>query len=123
MTSLRPSEFTLCIFPEPAKLTVRVAGELDYDTGDDLVRVVVEHLGGQERVRDVHLDFRDLTWIDSAGLSALLMIHRRSGGAGATLHLDNRPEVLDRLLHVTKVLDHLTAPAVLGDGATEAGVT
>lgn len=112
MTNLPPSEFTLVVLSEPATLTVRVAGELDYDTSDDFVQTVVEHLAsGQPPPRDVRLDFGDLTWIDSSGLSALLMVHRRTSATGATLHLDNRPEVLERVLRLTNVLDHLTAVA------------
>lgn len=111
MTSLPPStEFTVTVLHEPGTLTVRVAGELDYDTSDDLVHGVVERLTPRARLRDVHLDFRLLTWIDSTGLAALLMIHRRTEAVGATLHLDNRPEAMDRMLRITNVLDHLTAP-------------
>ncbi|MER5856826.1 STAS domain-containing protein [Streptomyces sp. NPDC059688] len=130
MINLPPSEFTLVVLSEPATLTVRVAGELDYDTSDDFVQTVVEHLAsGQPPPRDVRLDFGGLTWIDSSGLSALLMVHRRTSATGATLHLDNRPEVLERILRLTNVLDHLTA--VVGgvreseddDGLTGAGAT
>ncbi|MFF9896674.1 STAS domain-containing protein [Streptomyces longispororuber] len=111
MTSFPPYEFSLSIHPEPGSLTVRLAGDLDYDTSDDLVDAVTEHMAAHARLYDVRLDFRELTWIDSAGLSALLMIRRRTGAAGVTLHLDNRPTVLNRLLDMTNVLDHLTAPA------------
>ncbi|MDX2593811.1 MULTISPECIES: STAS domain-containing protein [Streptomyces] len=111
MTTLPPSEFTLSFDHDPATLTVRVAGELDYDTSDDLLEAVIEHLtGDQASLRDVRLDFSELTWIDSSGLSALLMIHRRASAMGAVLHLDNRPDVLERMLRITNVLDHLTAP-------------
>ncbi|MER6470856.1 STAS domain-containing protein [Streptomyces collinus] len=110
MTTLPPSEFTLSFAHDPATLTVRVAGELDYDTSDDLLEAVIEHLtADQAPLRDVRLDFSELTWIDSSGLSALLMIHRRASAVGAALHLDNRPDFLERMLHITNVLDHLTA--------------
>ncbi|WP_333778299.1 STAS domain-containing protein [Streptomyces sp. IBSBF 3136] len=111
MTTLPPSEFTLGFDHAPATLTVRVAGELDYDTSDDLLEAVIGRLTAEQApLRDVRLDFSELTWIDSSGLSALLMIHRRASALGATLHLDNRPNVLERMLHITNVLDHLTAP-------------
>ncbi|MFC9278408.1 STAS domain-containing protein [Streptomyces collinus] len=110
MTTLPPSEFTLGFDHDPATLTVRVAGELDYDTSDDLLEAVVEHLTAvQGPLRDVRLDFSELTWIDSSGLAALLMIHRRASAVGAVLHLDNRPDVLERMLQITNVLEHLTA--------------
>ncbi|GHE41598.1 sulfate transporter [Streptomyces longispororuber] len=122
MTSLPPFEFSLSIHREPGALIVRLAGDLDYDTSDDLVDAVTEHMAAHPRLADVRLDFHELTWIDSAGLSALLMIRRRTGAAGVTLHLDNRPTVLNRLLDMTNVLDHLTAPATReaeGDGRTD----
>ncbi|MFG2606455.1 STAS domain-containing protein [Streptomyces sp. NPDC048514] len=95
---------------EPTTLTVYVAGELDYDTGDDLVATFADHLGRHPGPREVRLDFRHLTWIDSAGLAALLMIHRRAGAVGAGLRLDNRPGFLDARLRLTHVFEHLVGP-------------
>ncbi|MGW4560933.1 STAS domain-containing protein [Streptomyces sp. NPDC004561] len=132
MTDLSPAEFAVDCVREPDTLTVRVGGELDYDTSDDLLDAVTGHLTGeQEPWRDVRLDFSELTWIDSSGLAALLMIHRRTSALGATLHLDNRPDVLERMLHITNVLGHLTAPVTPGrtrtaepdEGIRGAGVT
>lgn len=130
MTASPPAEFTLVVRREPAVLTVRVNGELDYDTSDDLVDEVIGHLAAdQDPPREVRLDFGALTWIDSSGLSALLMIHRRTSALGAALRLDHRPEFLERLLRITNVLDHLTAPATgrepsavrEGDASVDAG--
>ncbi len=59
----------------------------------------------------MRMDLRDPSWIDSSGLSALLMIHRRTSAVGPTLRLDHRPDFLDRLLRLTDVMDHLTAPS------------
>ncbi|MFG2124389.1 STAS domain-containing protein [Streptomyces sp. NPDC048710] len=116
MTDLQPTEFSVTVFDEPTTLTVRVGGELDYDTSDDLIDIVLEHLAvDSARLHDVRVDFRDLTWIDSTGLAALLMIHRRTTEIGVTLHLDNRPDVLERMLRLTNVLDHLTAPGSRGE--------
>ncbi|OIJ68098.1 STAS domain-containing protein [Streptomyces mangrovisoli] len=140
MTKLPPSEFTLRVLAGPTELTVRLAGELDYDTSDDLIETVLEQLAAHSELLDVRLDFTDLTWIDSTGLSVLLMIHRRTSAAGVRLHLDHRPDVLERMLRITNVLDHLTAPVACCaapafesddgdgseaevDGATGAGAT
>ncbi|MEU2778564.1 STAS domain-containing protein [Streptomyces sp. NPDC007162] len=109
MTDFPPTEFAVTVVHEPATLSVRVCGELDHDTGDDLIDIVVEHLGDGDPPHEVRVDFHGLTWIDSTGLAALLMVHRRTRAVGATLRLDNRPEVLDRVLRLTNVLDHLTA--------------
>ncbi|MGW4195098.1 STAS domain-containing protein [Streptomyces sp. NPDC005004] len=111
MTHLTPSEFTLTFRREPGTLIVMIGGELDHDTSDDLLDEVSQELrAAPPTPRDVRLDFRELAHIDSSGLTALLMIHRRTNALGATLHLDNRPPHLDRMLQLTNVLDHLTAP-------------
>ncbi|CAL9358284.1 hypothetical protein SUDANB108_00607 [Streptomyces sp. enrichment culture] len=111
MTNLPPIQFTVTADREPPTLTVRVGGELDYDTCGEFVDAVVRELYDATELRDVRLDFTDLAWIDSSGLSALLMIHRHTSTAGTILHLDHRPEFLERMLELTNVLDHLTAPA------------
>ncbi|GGV15981.1 sulfate transporter [Streptomyces filipinensis] len=132
MTDLPLPEFTVTVLHEDTTLAVCVGGELDHDTSAGLVDTVVQHLTAEPvRLSDVRLDFRDLTWIDSTGLSALLMIHRRTTAVGATLHLDRRPDFLDRRLRLTNVLDHLTAQASRADphghrendGCTGAGAT
>ncbi|MFI2644489.1 STAS domain-containing protein [Streptomyces sp. NPDC018610] len=111
MTEPPSTEFAVTARTEPPTLTLRVAGELDYDTCDDFVSTVVGHLTRDSaELSHVRLDFGELTWIDSSGLSALLMIHRHTGAAGAALHLDRRPDFLERMLRVTGVLEHLTVP-------------
>lgn len=111
MTHLPPTGFTLAVRREPLTLTVRIDGELDHETSDDLLGEVTGRLTADETPpRHVHLDFGEMTFIDSSGLTALLMIHRRTSAVGAVLHLDNRPAQLERMLQLTNVLDHLTAP-------------
>lgn len=132
MTHLPPVPFTVVPDRAADTLTVRVSGELDYDTSGDLLDAVVPLLSEEAGLRDVRLDFSGLTWIDSSGLSALLMVHRHTSEARAVLHLDHRPGFLERMLHLTNVLDFLTEPgapagAALADGrsdeVTEAGAT
>ncbi|MET9621817.1 MULTISPECIES: STAS domain-containing protein [unclassified Streptomyces] len=120
MTGHPPAEFALHVVHEPPSLYVRVSGELDYDTGDDLVAAVTGILSDDaEPLDEVRLDFGTLTHIDASGLAALLLVHRRAGARGAALYLDNRPDVLERMLHVTNVLDHLTGPAETAPGSDE----
>ncbi|MFF9091358.1 STAS domain-containing protein [Streptomyces sp. NPDC014991] len=110
MTEHAPTELSLEITGRPAVWTVHIAGELEYDTSDDLVDTVVGHLRRHPRPSVVRLDFRGLTWIDSSGLSALLMVHRYTSSLGADLRLDNRPGFLDHRLELTDILEHLTRP-------------
>ncbi|MGW9447349.1 STAS domain-containing protein [Streptomyces sp. NPDC055632] len=112
MNNFTSTEFALGVVREPGSLHVRVSGDLDYDTCDELVDAVTEKLAeGGPPPRGIRLDFAGLTHIDSSGLSALLLVHRRAGAVGATLYLDNRPDFLERMLRITNVLDHLTGPA------------
>ena len=49
---------------------------------------------------------QELTSLDSAALSRLLMLHRRTSQAGVALHLDHRPQFVDRVLQVTRLFEH-----------------
>ncbi|OBH89165.1 STAS domain-containing protein [Mycobacterium sp. E2733] len=96
---------------------VQVSGDLVYETVDALVDAVGQLLGRQPTLTDLHLDLSGLAICDSAGLSALLLVHRRSCQAGVQLHLDRRPRFLDRILDVTGTFDHLVT-ASRSDGGT-----
>jgi len=80
---------------------MRLAGDLDYESIDELVDAASQLLAQQVDLVDLHLDFSRLTFLDSAALSGLLLIHRRTSHSGVELHLDQRPPFLDRVLEVT----------------------
>ena len=101
----------------PKSASVRITGDLDYEIIDDLVEVVSQLLTRQRGLSDLHLDFGETTFLDSAALSGLLLLHRRATQAGVVLHLDHRPPFLDRVLQVTGLFGHFE-PA---DDATDAG--
>ncbi|WP_042369923.1 STAS domain-containing protein [Streptacidiphilus neutrinimicus] len=111
MTDVPPTELTLTVRRDHATMIVRVCGELDFDTCGGLTETVTAQLtDDQDPPTHVRLDFSGLTCIDSSGLSALLMVHRRTSALGATLYLDNQPPAMRRMLELTNVLNHLTAP-------------
>ncbi|MGW3561279.1 STAS domain-containing protein [Streptomyces sp. NPDC000963] len=111
MNDSTSTEFALDLVRKSDSLYVRVSGDFDYDTCDELVEAVTGSLTGDgSPPRGIRLDFGGLTYIDSSGLSALLLVHRRASALGATLFLDNRPDFLERMLQITNVLDHLTGP-------------
>jgi anti-anti-sigma factor len=89
---------------------VHIAGDLDYVTAGGLVAAVARLLAEHTALRHVRLDCSGLAFCDSGGLSGLLLVHRYTSRAGAQLHLDHRPAHLDRILAITCLLDHLTAP-------------
>ncbi|MFC9291026.1 STAS domain-containing protein [Streptomyces sp. NPDC057052] len=98
----------------PSALTLAVVGELDHDAGHfpALLTCAIEDHEREHgaTLRDLRLDCADLTLIDSTGLAMLLMLRRRTYPAGITLHLDNRPAHLERMLQLTGTAEYLTEP-------------
>ncbi|MFF2197605.1 STAS domain-containing protein [Streptomyces sp. NPDC058157] len=90
---------------------IELTGDLDHLHADLLVEAVGRLLTAHPGLRDLRLDCAGLSAVDSSGLAALLMVRRRTGEAGAGLHLDARTVQLERLLQVTGTLEYLTAPA------------
>ncbi|WP_339127437.1 STAS domain-containing protein [Streptomyces sp. f51] len=113
MTTSHPPAFTVTVDVRPAALVIHVAGDLDHETCDELMRTVDENFarpdGPGAEFPELRVDFAALAGIDSMGLATLLMIRRRTDAAGARLYLDQRPRTLDRLLEITGTLEHLTA--------------
>lgn len=109
MTATPPAHLRLTAVDE-GTVRIELHGDLDYDNADRLLDTVTGQLAAHPRLEHLHLDCGGLGVVDSMGLSVLLMIHRRTSGAGVHLHLDHRSAQLDRLLAVTGTMDHLTAP-------------
>ncbi|RZD86824.1 STAS domain-containing protein [Streptomyces albidoflavus] len=94
----------------PGTLALRLTGALDHESADALVREVARRLAERPAPRLLRLDCAGLTACDSLGLSALLMIGRRTGAAACALRLDRRPPHLDRLLEITGTHGYLVGP-------------
>lgn len=110
---------------------VRVAGDLDYQTIDELVDTATRLLAQQVGLVDLHLDFGGLIFLDSAALSGLVLIHRRTTESDVHLYLDHRPLFLDRVLQLTGLFEHfvtshsdseMVGSARLGASSGETGV-
>lgn len=87
---------------------VTLTGDVDAATAPDLRRVLLEWLDHPE-VAGVHLDLRGVTFLDSAGLTALVVAHRaaQDSGRGLTLRCGSSRAVL-RPLEITGLLTVLT---------------
>lgn len=91
--------------------TVSITGDLDFSTTGALTGAVVKVLSGADVVRDLHLDFAGMEYCTSTGLAGLIDIHRQAATSGTRLHLDHRPDQLNRMLVLTGTLEMLTAEA------------
>jgi anti-anti-sigma factor len=100
---------SLTITTAPRSARLRVVGDLDYLTVDEVVDTATRLLVEQVDLANLHLDFDGLTFLDSAALSGLLVIYRRTSQAGVRLHFDNRPPILERVLHVTGLFGHFVS--------------
>jgi anti-sigma B factor antagonist len=92
---------------DPAGIRLAVVGEVDVATAPDLLSAVVAAVGAADRVV---LDLGRLTFIDAAGLGALVACRRYACDQGATLHLSDVPEHARRLLVITGLEATLLAP-------------
>lgn len=101
-------KLTLTVHTSDRSARVRVAGDLDFGSTGLLLDTVSDLLNEPSALQDLHLDFTDLAFCDSAGLSGLVLIHRRTTAAGVDLHLDDRPAQLERILDITGLLEFLT---------------
>jgi anti-anti-sigma factor len=88
---------------------LRIVGDLDYLTIDEVVDTATQLLTQQVDLANLHLDLSGLTFLDSSALSGLALIHRRTSQAGVRLHLDHRPPILERVLHVTGLFGHFVS--------------
>ncbi|MFG2622778.1 STAS domain-containing protein [Streptomyces sp. NPDC048507] len=93
-------------------VTLALEGDLDHETYHLLLEAVERELGARPDARHLRLDCAGLLMCDSMGLSALLMVRRRTNAAGVALHLDGRRPPLERLLTLTGTLEHLTGAPV-----------
>lgn len=102
--------------------TVRPVGELDAATTDEFVDTATRLLDAHPGLRELHVDCTELGFCDSVGLSGLLLVERRTSGAGVVLHLDNRPAYFERILDITGILEYLTTrnPATASESSAEA---
>jgi stage II sporulation protein AA (anti-sigma F factor antagonist) len=96
---------------------LRLVGELDIAGLPTLQASLDEAAGG-----DIFLDCSDLTFIDCAGLGALIAAHKRCAGAGLQLTLVAPSRCLVRLFKLARVdgLFQIRAavPGVVGDSAS-----
>ena len=95
-----PRGFAVVARQDREFLEVVLAGELDMPATFKL-ESELEHLLAPRDVRRLVLDLADLTFIDSAGLGALLAIRDRAQGLGIEFLLINPSEPVQRILDLS----------------------
>jgi anti-anti-sigma factor len=83
---------------------LRLVGEVDLAVVDQFVAGVRGCLADPD-ARAVQLDFREVTFIDSSGLGALVLIRREAAQRAKPLSLVNVSPATSRLLQITGLHD------------------
>jgi anti-anti-sigma factor len=96
--------------PDRARVIVAVRGELDIDSVD-AVQTALDELraAGWEQIV---LDLRELSFIDSSGLSLLLAADHDARESGVMLSIVDGSPAVARLLEVAGLTEHFTRAEV-----------
>ncbi|EFC82364.1 STAS domain-containing protein [Frankia sp. EUN1f] len=82
-------------------VVVHPEGEIDYSSLEPLRQALLDaRIAG---VREIVVDLREVTFLDSQGLAVILYAHQRQRSAGGRLILRNLNENAYRLLSVTNL--------------------
>ncbi|SCX45878.1 stage II sporulation protein AA (anti-sigma F factor antagonist) [Klenkia marina] len=71
----------------PESVRVTVVGDFTAEARRPVIRVVTDLLLGEDPPRAVQLDLHRVTFLNSAGLSTVVQLHRMLEGRGAELEL------------------------------------
>ena len=85
--------------PEPGVVLLRASGDLDAYTAPGLRSELHSAAAGDEGL--VVVDLADVTFIDSAGLGALVGAHRRMREGGGCLRIVRPPPLVARAFELT----------------------
>jgi anti-sigma B factor antagonist len=97
--------FTIEVVPERERVRVTLSGELDLATSGQVERDV--HALLERGFEDIVVDLRELTFIDSSGIHALLECRRSARQLGARLAVILAPGIVTRAVELCRVRDQL----------------
>jgi len=98
---------------------VRVAGEVDAATADQIADAVAEVLDTR---LEVVLDLSQVTYMDSSGLRALILCRQAAEGRSARFEIGSTSPEVARLLEITGLAETLLGgPSVRPDALGEPG--
>lgn len=94
---------------EGANAAVRLSGDLDIVTSDEVKRELVELIDGGHTT--LALDLSDVGFVDSSGLGVLVAVHRHAEAQGGAFVVRSAPPQVRRLFEITRLGDLLTVDA------------
>ncbi len=105
MDTVEPLPFSLEIDAQEERTVFRLAGELDMATAPQLEEALRtgEHLNASEIV----FDLRDLSFLDSMGLSALLRARSAGRDGHRKVSFVRGGDVVSKVMQLTKIDDRL----------------
>jgi anti-sigma B factor antagonist len=100
------TEFRIEVRHYPDAAVLAPVGELDLTSAGKLEGAIAEALDGDDAT--IVLDLRQVSFMDSSGLRALLAGSERCERAGIRFGIVRGPDQVQRLLSVTHVAERLT---------------
>jgi anti-sigma B factor antagonist len=98
------------------ELQLRLKGEIDYESAQDLRAAVTSALNGN--IDTLVISLAGVTFIDSTGIGTLVVARRICHGCGVTLHIRDANPFIARLFAVVGVCDVLGVPVPAGTMST-----
>jgi anti-anti-sigma factor len=90
---------------DPRVTVLAVSGDLDLATSEQLERSISDAAGS--RPSEIVLDLRQVNFMDSSGLRAIVASGEELGGSGTRVCIDGLSGAAQRLLEVTGLIEHL----------------
>ena len=109
-----PAPFEVSVEPSDAEILVRVAGEIDIATVDQLRGVLLRYSD-----RDVVIDMARVTFMDTAALRLLIEQHRRGEQDGWRLVIADPHDRARELLEIAGLTSQLAMREGDGDDSAE----
>ena len=98
----RPPEFRILTNESGSRVEIAIEGELDMATAPQL-EAEFQRVGALEGLELAVVDLRELAFLDSSGLEAIVKFESRSRAAGVEVVLVRGPRAVERLFSVMQL--------------------
>ena len=83
---------------EHARLTVKLSGKINIENANDIRKTIKENLSN---VKELLLDFTDVTYIASIGLRVLLELHKTINAQNGAMYIKNVNAEVKNVFEIT----------------------